>query len=164
MYWSTGYLATVIEYVRAVSLVLLLGCFRGWDAAEGQVHWRTSLQKSPSQLLPTWHPLWNCKWDKLQFWPILKALKTQFISKRLERNFRKEKKSAISVFNFCSLFFYFYIIICLCLSLCSITHVCLVFFGDSAWTWGSALRSMTWHFGLIMKLPPRREIFSLSLM
>lgn len=163
MYWSTGYLATVIEYVRAVSLVLLLGCFRGWDAAEGQVHWRTSLQKSPSQLLPTWHPLWNCKWDKLQFWPILKALKTQFISKRLERNFRKEKKkSAISVFNFCSHFFLHYHLFMFefmqhnsCLS---------GFFGDSAWTWGSALRSMTWHFGLIMKLPPRREIFSLSLM
>lgn len=44
----------------------------------------------------------------------------------------------------------------------SLSHFCLCF-GDSEWTWGSARRSMTWHFGQIMKLPPRREICSLSL-
>ncbi|GLD57531.1 uncharacterized protein AKAME5_000974400, partial [Lates japonicus] len=34
---------------------------------------------------------------------------------------------------------------------------------ELVWTWESARRSMTWHFGQIMKLPPRREICSLSL-
>jgi len=46
----------------------------------------------------------------------------------------------------------------------SVLDSCLLVFGGSAWTWGSARRSTTWRYGQIMKSLPRTKTCSLSLM
>lgn len=131
----------------------VFNCFRGWDAAEGQVHWWAGLQKSSSELLSSWHPVWNGKlrtWTSLSF-NMLKCIKLKDIY--------ESSQGVILLVKW-----YWICKMCYC-KLCNITEwLTLLCFGDSVWTWENAPRSMTWRCGQIMKLPPRREICSLSLM
>lgn len=122
--------------------------FRRRDATESQVLGWTRLQKSPPELLPSWHLVWNGKSSAAS---VLSSWKSAVVFhktslKKWQIIICSRIMNDLVVDHFNGVF--------------DSSSVCLF----SVWTWENALRFTTWHFGQIMKSHLRRETCSLSLM